>query len=41
MATAKKPPPKGKGGKPNPFAKKGEKDGDKKPPYRKPAPKKK
>ncbi len=39
MADAKKkpPPPKGKGGKPNPFAKKGEKPGDKKkpPPYKK------
>lgn len=37
MATAKKPPPKGGKGKPNPFAKKGEKPGDKKkpPPYKK------
>lgn len=38
MATPKKPPPKGKGGKPNPFVKKGD---DKKPPAKKPAPKKK
>lgn len=36
MATAKKPPPKGKG-KPNPFAKKGDKAGGKgkPPPYKK------